>query len=72
MISSILATDMGVHADYMQQLGFLQEKIHETKDTDAWSPKDVEAYRTLACGLLIKCADISNVVSCPRHDWPFR
>lgn len=63
MISSILATDMGVHSDYMQQLGNLQEKIHESKSTDTWSPKDVDAFRTLTCGLLIKCADISNVVS---------
>lgn len=62
MISSILATDMGVHSEYMQQLGQLQEKIHESTTTDGWSPKDVEMYRVLVCGLLIKCADISNVV----------
>lgn len=63
MISTILATDMGIHSDYMQQLGNLQEKIHETKNTDGWNPKDIEWARTLVCGLLIKCADISNVVS---------
>lgn len=62
MISSILATDMGVHSEYMQQLGQLQEKIHESTDTDSWSPKDREVYKVLTCGLLIKCADISNVV----------
>jgi 3',5'-cyclic-nucleotide phosphodiesterase len=62
MISSILATDMGVHSDYMGQLGNLQEKIHESKTTDGWAPKDVDACRILTCGLLIKCADISNVV----------
>ncbi|KAK6365416.1 3',5'-cyclic-nucleotide phosphodiesterase [Exophiala oligosperma] len=61
MISTILATDMGLHSDYMQQLGNLQEKVHETKVTDGWAPKDIEWARTLACGLLIKCADISNV-----------
>lgn len=61
MISSILATDMGCHSDYMQQLGNLQEKIHESQTTEGWTPKDVETYRILACGLLIKCADISNV-----------
>ncbi|KAK5106425.1 3',5'-cyclic-nucleotide phosphodiesterase [Lithohypha guttulata] len=61
MISSILATDMGCHSDYMQQLGMLQEKIHESKSTDGWTPKDIETYRVLTCGLLIKCADISNV-----------
>lgn len=63
LISSILATDMGVHSGYMQQLGNLQEKIHESQTTDGWAPKDVDAFRTLICGLLIKCADISNVVS---------
>ncbi|KIW15448.1 hypothetical protein PV08_05494 [Exophiala spinifera] len=61
MISTILATDMGLHSDYMQQLGNLQEKIHETQVTEGWAPKDIEWARTLACGLLIKCADISNV-----------
>lgn len=65
LISSILATDMGVHSDYMQQLGNLQERIHESKTTDGWAPKDIDAFRTLTCGLLIKCADISNVVSIP-------
>ena len=64
MISSILATDMGVHSDYMQQLGHLQEKIHESTNTDGWTPKDRETYKILTCGLLIKCADISNVVCC--------
>ncbi|KPI42752.1 3',5'-cyclic-nucleotide phosphodiesterase regA [Cyphellophora attinorum] len=61
MIRTILATDMGVHADYMSQLGQLQERIHESKDTDGWTPKDLTQFTTLACGLLIKCADISNV-----------
>jgi len=63
MIDTILATDMGVHADYMGKLGNLQEKIHQSEDTDGWAPKDIEWARTLTCGLLIKCADISNVVS---------
>lgn len=66
MISTILATDMGIHSDYMQQLGNLQERIHETKDTDGWTPKDKDSFRILTCGLLIKCADISNVA----RPWP--
>lgn len=61
MISSILATDMGCHADYMQQLGNLQAKIHESGTTESWTPKEIEQFRVLTCGLLIKCADISNV-----------
>ncbi|CCU82746.1 high affinity cAMP phosphodiesterase/cyclic-nucleotide phosphodiesterase [Blumeria hordei DH14] len=42
MINIILATDMGLHFDYMKKTCFGEQ-------------------RTLACSLLIKCADISNV-----------
>ncbi|KAJ9254273.1 hypothetical protein DTO195F2_6777 [Paecilomyces variotii] len=61
LISSILATDMGVHHKFMESLGSLQEKYHENDDVQTWKPQDIENYRTLLCGLLIKCADISNV-----------
>ncbi|MCJ1397056.1 3',5'-cyclic-nucleotide phosphodiesterase [Xylographa trunciseda] len=61
LIKSILATDMGVHFKYMADLGNLQEKLHHNEGTDGWSPQVLEEYKTLACGLLIKCADISNV-----------
>ena len=63
MISSILATDMGIHANYMQQLNDLQSKVQEGTPIESWALKDLETYRVLVCGLLIKCADISNVVS---------
>lgn len=64
MINSILATDMGLHFKYMLDMGGLQDKINpeHTSDED-WTPKVVEETRDLICGLLIKCADISNVVS---------
>ena len=62
LISSILATDMGVHHKFMQSLGNLQEKYHENGGIDGWKQQDLETYKSLACGLLIKCADISNVV----------
>lgn len=62
MINSILATDMQLHFDYMKKLGFLQEKLHESGGTDGWNGRLQEEQRTLACSLLIKCADISNVV----------
>ncbi|KAJ5763516.1 hypothetical protein N7533_002197 [Penicillium manginii] len=62
LISSILATDMGVHQKFMERMGSLQEKFHENqKSIDGWKPQDIELYKTLLCGLLIKCADISNV-----------
>ncbi|KAL2863883.1 3',5'-cyclic-nucleotide phosphodiesterase PDE2 [Aspergillus lucknowensis] len=62
LISSILATDMGVHQKFMERLGSLQEKYSENNRTvDGWKPQDIDIYKTLVCGLLIKCADISNV-----------
>ncbi|KAL8848785.1 MAG: hypothetical protein Q9221_006205 [Calogaya cf. arnoldii] len=61
MISSILATDMGLHFKYMADLSNLQEKIKLEENTEGWSQQTVDEYRTLICGLLIKCADISNV-----------
>lgn len=67
MIQSILATDMGMHFKYMEDLGNLQQKVHDNRGTDGWSPQVLQSYRTLICGLLIKCADISNVVCCPNH-----
>lgn len=64
MINSILATDMGLHFKYMSDLGNLQSKIaHDKGIIDSWSVKVREEHKDLACGLLIKCADISNVVS---------
>lgn len=67
MIQSILATDMGMHFKYMEDLGNLQQKVHDNRGTDGWSPQVLQSYRTLICGVLIKCADISNVVCCPNH-----
>jgi len=63
MINAILATDMGLHFKYMADLGNLQEKFaHNDRTLDGWNGKTREEYRDLTCGLLIKCADISNVV----------
>jgi 3',5'-cyclic-nucleotide phosphodiesterase len=66
LINSILATDMGLHFDYMKRLGYLQEKLAHNSEVDEWDAKLREEQRTLACSLLIKCADISNVV---RHSF---
>jgi hypothetical protein len=63
MINSILATDMGVHFKYMADLGNLQEKFSDNnRSLDGWNLKQKEEFKELTCGLLIKCADISNVV----------
>jgi hypothetical protein len=64
MINNILATDMGLHFKYMSDLGNLQQKIaHDKGETDGWNAKVKEEQKDLACGVLIKCADICNVVS---------
>jgi hypothetical protein len=63
MISSILATDMGLHFDYMKKMGDLQDKLHESNTTDGWDGRMLKEQKALACSLLIKCADICNVVS---------
>lgn len=66
MISSILATDMGLHFDYMKKLGDLQEKLHHSNSCEGWNGRQREEHKALACSLIIKCADISNVAR--RHD----
>lgn len=63
MISSILATDMGLHFDYMRKLGELQAKLRASDSTEGWTDATANENKALACALLIKCADISNVVS---------
>lgn len=63
MINSILATDMGLHFKYMVDMGNLQERLAANDNSiEGWAPKALEETRDLCCGLLIKCADISNVV----------
>jgi hypothetical protein len=64
MISSILATDMGLHFDYMKKMGDLQEKLQHSNSVEGWNGRQLEENKALACSLLIKCADISNVA---RH-----
>ncbi|KAF3231106.1 3',5'-cyclic-nucleotide phosphodiesterase, variant 2 [Orbilia oligospora] len=66
MIESILATDMGLHFDYMSQLEKLKQKIKQDKGMKNWDDKTISANRSLLCTLLIKCADISNVAR--RYD----
>lgn len=45
MISSILATDMQLHPDYMKQLGWLQDKLHTDRSTDGWNEREIDAQR---------------------------
>ncbi|KAK8235232.1 hypothetical protein HDK90DRAFT_237370 [Phyllosticta capitalensis] len=62
MITTILATDMGLHFKYMADLGNLQKKLADNDGgIDGLTQKVLDENRDLMCGLLIKCADISNV-----------
>lgn len=62
MISTILATDMGLHFEYMKKLARVKENLLSTdKSIKNSTPCSSGEERTLACSLLIKCADISNV-----------
>ncbi|TGJ84516.1 hypothetical protein E0Z10_g4220 [Xylaria hypoxylon] len=66
MISSILATDMGLHFDYMKRLTDLQEELKSKPLIEEWPDRAREEQKALICSLLIKCADISNVAR--RYD----
>lgn len=63
LTNSILSTDMGIHADYMEKLETLQQFLNNQDGEPTLPEADLKKYRNLACNLLIKCADISNVVS---------
>lgn len=67
LISSILATDMGVHFTFMGRMAELERKLHDSNDLTAWTPQERDTYKALMCGLIIKCADISNVVRIARN-----
>lgn len=62
LISCILSTDMGIHKVYMEKLSGLQEHMRKHGDKPVVG-EDLKRFRDVACNLLIKCADISNVVS---------
>lgn len=67
MINAILATDMGLHFQYMGQMRDLKDKIAANNDcVTGWTDKTLDEHRELLCCLLLKCADICNVVSVAR------
>lgn len=67
VLSSILATDMSLHGDYMGRMNALKAALSENNgSTDSWEPAQKHDRTALTCALLIKCADISNVAR--KHD----
>ncbi|KAF8471826.1 hypothetical protein BDZ91DRAFT_836269 [Kalaharituber pfeilii] len=61
MIETILATDMGLHFDYMAKLETLKSQLQDAGGVENWDEKTTSTNRTILCSMLIKCADISNV-----------
>ncbi|KAM3419444.1 Phosphodiesterase [Cercospora zeina] len=62
MISTILATDMQRHFEYMGYLGDLKQKLEKSDPGPTeWSDKDKSHTKELVMALLLKAADISNV-----------
>ena len=62
MISTILATDMQRHFEYMSSVRDLKSKIEKSEVcVEDWSDKERENTRELIMALLMKAADISNV-----------
>jgi hypothetical protein len=62
IISTILATDMQRHFEYMGQLSDLKRKVSEAdEELSNWNDKDKDHAKEVAMALLIKAADISNV-----------
>ncbi|ORZ28631.1 hypothetical protein BCR41DRAFT_752 [Lobosporangium transversale] len=71
VVSTILATDMGLHFDYVGKIKEQTERLRLRRQSgsDTLKPNQAsieEQERLVLCGTLIKCADISNA-SRPFH-----
>ncbi|KAF9203446.1 3',5'-cyclic-nucleotide phosphodiesterase, partial [Haplosporangium sp. Z 27] len=71
VVSTILATDMGLHFDYVGKIKEQTERLRHRNMPGGNEPKPNQANideqeRLVLCGSLIKCADISNA-SRPFH-----
>ncbi|CEP19765.1 hypothetical protein [Parasitella parasitica] len=60
VITSILATDMALHGDYVTKIKEQKQRLADSDPTEWDAPRCLEE-RLLFCSGLIKCADISNV-----------
>lgn len=58
VVSSILATDMSLHLEYVTKI---KEQATRVNSMDTMNEQQQESERNLICSALIKCADISNV-----------
>ncbi|CAO3682564.1 unnamed protein product [Rhizopus stolonifer] len=60
VITSILATDMSLHGDYVTKIKEQNKRLMDCHPND-WDEAKIIEERLLFCSGLIKCADISNV-----------
>ncbi|KAG2232414.1 hypothetical protein INT48_005717 [Thamnidium elegans] len=60
VITSILATDMALHSDYVIKINEQKLRLEESDPYD-WDAAKCLEERLLFCSGLMKCADISNV-----------
>ncbi|KAI8373605.1 hypothetical protein EDC96DRAFT_498924 [Choanephora cucurbitarum] len=60
VITTILATDMALHSDYVTKIKEQKERLVDSNPSEWDEPRCLEE-RLLFCSGLIKCADISNV-----------
>lgn len=60
VVTSILATDMSLHSEYVEKINTQGPRIVTRLNLNE---SEREKDRLLLCSALIKCADISNVVS---------
>ncbi|CAO3599624.1 unnamed protein product [Absidia cylindrospora] len=58
VVTSILATDMSLHNEYVQKI---KEQARRLGDKSSPAKVDEDQERLLICSAIIKCADISNV-----------
>lgn len=61
VITSILATDMALHGDYVTKIKEQTKRLMDSDPKD-WDESRRLEERLLFCSGLMKCADISNVV----------
>lgn len=62
VVTSILATDMAHHGDYVEKIHAQAQRISQG-NFQSLDDASCENERLTLCSALIKCADISNVVS---------
>lgn len=62
VVTSILATDMALHGDYVEKIHAQAQRISQG-NFQSLDDASCQNERLILCSALIKCADISNVVS---------